>query len=230
MTSKERKRERIIGYVVTICIYYTYFNFLYSILSANMDDEVNINDNSNVVLHIKNQNEERKITNTADKYTLEYLTNPQYKKEFKMNKNTNTMVLNKEQCSFYKKRIIALTKDMLKGEYPSEHLEKIHKEYILSLINHFKKVDEIDLIQKEYSDLTLSSSNKDASANIIDASLNNEIMMIKRNKPISIDNFVTKKVIKMKKEIPIPQKKVLNVTTPEHKLKGIVPKQHKDKL
>lgn len=200
-----------------------------------MDDEVKINevrinDNSNVVLHIKNQNEERKITNTADKYTLEYLTNPQYKKEFKMNKNTNTMILNKEQCSFYKKRIIALTKDMLKGEYPSEHLEKIHKEYILSLINHFKKVDEIDLIQKEYSDLTLSSSNKDASANIIDASLNNEIMMIKRNKPISIDNFVTKKVIKMKKEIPIPQKKVLNVTTPEHKLKGIVQKQHKDKL
>lgn len=193
-------------------------------------NEVRINDNSNVVLHIKNQNEERKITNTADKYTLEYLTNPQYKKEFKMNKNTNTMILNKEQCSFYKKRIIALTKDMLKGEYPSEHLEKIHKEYILSLINHFKKVDEIDLIQKEYSDLTLSSSNKDASANIIDASLNNEIMMIKRNKPISIDNFVTKKVIKMKKEIPIPQKKVLNVTTPEHKLKGIVPKQHKDKL
>jgi hypothetical protein len=193
-------------------------------------NEVKINDNSNVILHIKNQNEERKITNTADKYTLEYLTNPQYKKEFKMNKNTNTMILNKEQCSFYKKRIIALTKDMLKGEYPSEHLEKIHKEYILSLINHFKKVDEIDLIQKEYSDLTLSSSNKDASANIIDASLNNEIMMIKRNKPISIDNFVTKKVIKMKKEIPIPQKKVLNVTTPEHKLKGIVPKQHKDKL
>jgi hypothetical protein len=200
-----------------------------------MDDEVRINevrinDNSNVILHIKNQNEERKITNTADKYTLEYLTNPQYKKEFKMNKNTNTMILNKEQCSFYKKRIIALTKDMLKGEYPSEHLEKIHKEYILSLINHFKKVDEIDLIQKEYSDLTLSSSNKDASANIIDASLNNEIMMIKRNKPISIDNFVTKKVIKMKKEIPIPQKKILNVTTPEHKLKGIVQKQHKDKL
>ncbi len=193
-------------------------------------NEVSINDNSNVVLHIKNQNEERKITNTADKYTLEYLTNPQYKKEFKMNKNTNIMILNKEQCSFYKKRIIALTKDMLKGEYPSEHLEKIHKEYIISLINHFKKVDEIDLIQKEYSDLTLSSSNKDASANVIDASLNNEIMMIKRNKPISIDNFVTKKVIKMKKEIPIPQKKVLNVTTPEHKLKGIVPKQHKDKL
>jgi hypothetical protein len=218
-------------HILTFCILYC---------SANMEDEVSINevsinevsinDNSNVVLHIKNQNEERKITNTADKYTLEYLTNPQYKKEFKMNKNTNIMILNKEQCSFYKKRIIALTKDMLKGEYPSEHLEKIHKEYIISLINHFKKVDEIDLIQKEYSDLTLSSSNKDASANVIDASLNNEIMMIKRNKPISIDNFVTKKVIKMKKEIPIPQKKVLNVTTPEHKLKGIVPKQHKDKL
>jgi len=170
---------------------------------------------------------------TTNKYNLEYLTNPLYQKD--LNKNTKIKAgveLNKEQCSFYRKRIIALTKEMLKGEYPSQHLEKIHKEYIQSLIHHFKRVDEIELIQKEYSDMNLNDDAADAQT-IIDISnmqqLNNEIMM-KKNKPISIDNFVTKKVIKIQKDIPVPQKKVLNVNTPAHKIKGIPPKQHKDKV
>ena len=176
-----------------------------------------INDISSVTLsNTEKSNTERNSTN---KFTLEYLTNPLYKKDdLKKNTKTNDFVLNKDQCSFYRKRIIAITKDMLKGEYPSQLLEKIHKEYIQSLINHFKRVDEIEIIQKEYSDLNL----KDVSASgavayafeavdksIIDLSniqLNNEIMM-KRNKPVSIDNFITKKVIKIKKDIPIPQKK-----------------------
>jgi hypothetical protein len=201
-----------------------------------------INDISSVTLsNTEKSNTERNSTN---KFTLEYLTNPLYKKDdLKKNTKTNDFVLNKDQCSFYRKRIIAITKDMLKGEYPSQLLEKIHKEYIQTLINHFKRVDEIEIIQKEYSDLNLkdvSASGAVASASasaavdksIIDLSniqLNNEIMM-KRNKPVSIDNFITKKVIKIKKDIPIPQKKILNVNTPAHKIKGIPPKLHKDKV
>jgi len=209
-----------------------------------------INDISSVTLsNTEKSNTEKSNTerNSTNKFTLEYLTNPLYKKDdLKKNTKTNDFVLNKEQCSFYRKRIISITKDMLKGEYPSQLLEKIHKEYIQSLINHFKRVDEIEIIQKEYSDLNL----KDVSASgavayafetvdksiidksIIDLSniqLNNEIMM-KRNKPVSIDNFITKKVIQIKKDIPIPQKKILNVNTPAHKIKGIPPKLHKDKV
>ena len=213
-----------------------------------------INDISSVTLSNTNKSNTEKCNterNSTNKYTLEYLTNPLYKKD-ELKKNTKTKTddfeLNKEQCSFYRKRIIAITKDMLKGEYTSTHLEKIHKEYIQSLINHFKRLDEIELIQKEYSDLNL----KDASASgagssgagssqsdkaIIDLSnidlyniqLNNEIMM-KRNKPVSIENFVTKKIIKIQKDIPVPQKKILNVNTPAHKIKGILPKLHKDKV
>lgn len=204
-----------------------------------------INDISSVTLsNTEKSNTEKSNTerNSTNKFTLEYLTNPLYKKDdLKKNTKTNDFVLNKDQCSFYRKRIISITKDMLKGEYPSQLLEKIHKEYIQSLINHFKRVDEIEIIQKEYSDLNLkdvSASGAVASASaaidksIIDLSniqLNNEIMM-KRNKPVSIDNFITKKVIKIKKDIPIPQKKILNVNTPAHKIKGIPPKLHKDKV
>lgn len=52
---------------------------------------------------------------TTNKYNLEYLTNPLYQKD--LNKSTKIKAgveLNKEQCSFYRKRIIALTKEMLK--------------------------------------------------------------------------------------------------------------------
>lgn len=174
---------------------------------------------------------------TINSTTLQYLTNPLYQKEFKKSGKT-IEELNKEQCSFYKKRIIALTKTMLKGEYPSEHLEKIHKEYIKSLINHFKRVDEIELIQNEYSDLSASASSASsasASANdLVDIcnnniQINNSIMM-KKNKPVSLDNFITKKVIKIQNVIPIPKKRVLNVNTPAHKIKGIPPKQLKDNI
>ena len=177
-------------------------------------------------------------TNTernTNKYTLEYLTNPQYQKNNTKTK-TDDFELNKEQCSFYRKRIIAVTKEMIKGEYASSlyHLEKIHKEYIQSLINHFKRVDEMELIQNEYKDFTNATVSSVDMDMVMDISgqqqkINNEIMM-KRSKPVSIDSFITKKVIQIKKDIPIPKKRVLNVNTPAHKVKGIPPKQLKDKV
>jgi hypothetical protein len=167
------------------------------------------------------------VLNT-NKFTLEYLTNPLYQKEFKHNTKL-TDELNKEQCSFYKKRIISITKEMLKGEYYSENLKKIHNEYIQSLINHFKRVDEIEIIQQEYSDISFNKIT-DLSTNVNKINVNlNEIIM-KKNKPVSIDNFVTKKVIQIKKEILIPKKRVLNVNTPAHKIKGIPLKHNKDKV
>ena len=71
-----------------------------------------INDISSVTL--LNTNTER----NTNKCTLEYLTNPQYQKDYKKKTKTKTddFELNKEQCSFYRKRIIAVTKHMLKGE------------------------------------------------------------------------------------------------------------------
>jgi hypothetical protein len=198
-----------------------------------------INDISSVSLHNTEQMNIDKINcerlKTANKYTLEYLTNPLY---YKNRPKTITNELNKHECSFYKKRIVAITKDMLKGYYPSQHLEKIHKEYIQSLIHHFKRVDEVELIQQEYNDIDANVMGANVmGANVLDPSnteiikseLNNEIMM-KKNKPVSIENFVTKKVIQVKTDIPIPKKKVLNVNTPAHKIKGIPPKIHKDKV
>lgn len=163
----------------------------------------------------------------SNRCTLEYLSNTQYKKIFKKNKLFN-YELNKDEFLFYKKRVIALTKDMLKGKYYSKNLEKIHNEYVLSLIDHFKKIDEIELIQNEYKELNnLNLNSKIETDNI---NINNEII-IKKSKPISIENFVTKKEINKTEEveIPIPQKKMLNISTPEFRIKGIEKKNKENK-
>jgi hypothetical protein len=51
-----------------------------------------------------------------------------------------------------------------------------------------------------------------------------------KNRKVSIDDFIVKKPIHMKTEIPPPQLKVINVNTSAHKIKGVAPKQHKDKI
>jgi len=182
---------------------------------------------------------------TTNKCTLEYLSNPLYSK-----KNSIISVdsgITKDDRSFYRKRIIAITKDMLKGEYISENLEKIHNDYIKSLIHHFKTTDEFEILQSEYANSSSLETSKtiDLSGGVLfDASGEkhagekhtgenenniNDVMMKHTNKRVSLDTFVMKKPLRSVKEtIHIPQKKEINVNTPAHKVKGIKPKQLKE--
>jgi hypothetical protein len=180
---------------------------------------------------------------TTNKFTLEYLTNPLYIK-----KNQGIVVdsgITKDERSFYRKRIIAITKDMLKGEYISPNLEKIHNDYIKSLIHHFKTTDEFEILQSEYASSLENSKNMDLSGgDLVDASGAkhvgaentgenkndiNDVMMKHTNKRVSLDTFVMKKPLRAVKEtIHIPKKKEINVNTPAHKIKGIKPKTLKE--
>ena len=192
---------------------------------------------------------------TTNKFTLEYLTNPLYIK-----KNQGISVdsgITKDDRSFYRKRIIAITKDMLKGEYISPNLEKIHTDYIKSLIHHFKTTDEFEILQSEYANSLESSKHMDLSGgDLFDASGAkhtgakhtgakhtgakhigaehageniNDVMMKHTNKRVSLDTFVMKKPLRAVKEtIHIPKKKEINVNTPAHKIKGIKPKTLKE--
>ena len=88
---------------------------------------------------------------------LEYLTNPAYYSTLNKNnkansiKATNDNNKNKEDTRFYRKRIIALTKEMLKGAIPSVRIKEAHDDYINILVNYFKLVDKTDIIQDQYS-------------------------------------------------------------------------------
>ena len=178
------------------------------------------------------------MENTTNKCTLEFLTNPLYSK-----KNTGAYIepiITKDDRSFYRKRIVSITKDMLKGEYICANLEKIHNEYIKSLIHHFKTTDEFEIMQSEYKTHVDSSGQvHDLSGQVHDLSVEehnqhqeqpqiNAVMMKNTNKRVSLDNFVMKKAIHIKQSIPAPKIKEINVNTPAHKVKGIKPKQLKE--
>ena len=55
--------------------------------------------------------------------TLNYLTNPSYQQGL-AKKKPELLKNNQDEVKFYKKRIIALIKGMLKGEIPQDGLKK----------------------------------------------------------------------------------------------------------
>ena len=81
--------------------------------------------------------------------TLEYLMNPIYNIELKKSNSINKNY--SKEIKFYKKRILRMFKNMLKGESTDENIKHAYDNYIKLLIEHFKMIDTNDIIQKEYN-------------------------------------------------------------------------------
>jgi len=166
--------------------------------------------------------------------TLEYLTNPVYYNSVKKTTDKINNKNNKEDIKFYRKRITALTKEMLKGIFPNETLKKIYENYTHSLITHFKMIDTKDIIQEEYSLLNVNNENNENNENTIKQikefntiqQANEHIM----KKPIinspTLDNYVIKMENKDKdNEHEMPSKKKIDLSCPTLKTKGVVKKK-----
>jgi hypothetical protein len=83
--------------------------------------------------------------------TLEFLTNPLYHNMLHSKSGLiNNRKINKQDIKFYRKRIYALSKDLLKGDSPNESLKKIHDDYVNAAINYLKMIDTKDIIQEQY--------------------------------------------------------------------------------
>ena len=188
--------------------------------------------------------------------TLEFLTNPLYhniihSKSELLNKNK----INKQDVKFYRKRIYALSKDLLKGDSPNESLKKIHDDYVNAAINYLKMIDTKDIIQEQYKyekKSIVSSPNEmgpnemgpnestnemgpnemgpnemgpNESLNIDDA---NQQMMRKIVNISNLDNYVIiTNTNNVGDEYTIPSKKEINLRTQELKTKGIIKKDKK---
>jgi hypothetical protein len=88
--------------------------------------------------------------------TIEYLINPLYHhilKKTKQNENIDEKNKNKEAIKFYRKRITALIKDMLKDPNikPTSGIKEMHDEYVNCLITYFKMLDRTDILQNQYA-------------------------------------------------------------------------------
>lgn len=166
----------------------------------------------------------------VEKINREYLTNNM--DNIVRNK---CVIVKKKDKKFYRKRILALTKNLLsndESDVPSE-IERYFKEYIGSCIDYFKTVDNNDLRQDEYrymdedkdedkvtndeylevDDSILDTDNCDTSSNNIDS-----LLIRKINVANTLDNFVIRN--SSKKKVIIPKKKKVNLRDPSLKTKG----------
>tara|TARA_X000000368_G_C22896508_1_gene652089 strand:- start:379 stop:906 length:528 start_codon:yes stop_codon:yes gene_type:complete len=161
---------------------------------------------------------------------LEYLMNPSmYEKWVKKNeKSTNVSDL-KGDIKFYKKRIIQLTKDMMKGGHVTISVNKAYNEYMKSCVAYLKFLDTKDILQEEYKDVP---EQLDISDGDVDGDPNNNLInpsyLHKQNK---IEDYldITKVSNVPEKATYLPEKKELKLKNPELKKKGIKKKKGKKK-
>lgn len=161
---------------------------------------------------------------------LEYLMNPgMYEKWVKKNEKKITTSDFKSDVKFYKKRIIQLTKDMMKGEHITNSVNKSYKEYMKSCIAYLKFLDTKDILQEEYKDI---QEEIDVSDGDVEGDPNNNLInpsyLHKQNK---IEDYLDVKKISNvpKKETYLPEKKNLKLKDPELKKKGVKKKKGKKK-
>jgi hypothetical protein len=181
----------------------------------------------------KNANEKEEKDGDDDrmnKFNLELLINPLYQKgvvKTEKNKDKNS----KTDLKFYRKRILALTNDYIKGNYDqhgmnNEALRHLHGEYIYNVIQYFKMTDKIDIIQNEHHIVDISSSSlylPIPSSSIAptkeDQMCNDTRLTVKRVN--TLDSYVKRTKNVDKNPISLPVNRVINYHVPELKIKGV---------
>lgn len=161
------------------------------------------------------------MKNSCDNETLKYLTNPIYKTEVSVDTQSKKTITNSDK-KFYKKRIIAITKDLFKTSSNNATVDKSFLNYIEVLINYFKMIDKKDILQNEYNELeTDISSNKldfDVDTLLKEA---NENMMIEQTIGGTLDNFVVSNQNEINSEEVLPTIKQIDLKDEKLKTKGV---------
>ena len=171
--------------------------------------------------------------------SLTYLTNPLYQQVMKQ-QTKNTVANNKSDIKFYRKRITALTKDMLKGEIPdNSYIKTIYDTYVNGLIKYFKMLDTTDIIQKQYASANEVGANEvDIDNAIVSGDETKEITIDNMNNNLfrkcpgvaTLDNFVIKQHNETNQTRIIPIILEVDLKEPSLKKKGVkVKKENKDK-
>lgn len=157
--------------------------------------------------------------NPTTKYDLLYFSNSNtYKKTFE--EKTEVEPLNdKEDIKFYRKRILHLTKSLLKNETKTtSSIKAAFDNYIHEVITHFEFIDKKDIMQKEYENYSKEDKKPKTDFKILEK--DQLIMKDIKEKKKNIDDFVIHKNKPVKVLVP-PKIKKINLKTDELKKKGI---------
>lgn len=166
--------------------------------------------------------------------TLRFLANSVYQDV--MEKKDVVSEPTKADYKFYRKRAFAMVKEMMRGKYQSDHLKELHMKYVNELIVHMKVQDTTDILQSDYppkisakTEVNDDDDNESTSSGEI-VEQANKLMMKETEADLStMDDFVTKKIIRVKIPTPPPTRREANISTLEHKTKGLKKKSKKEK-
>lgn len=176
-----------------------------------------------------------------NKFNLELLVNPVYQKGIV--KTEKDQVKNcKTDLKFYRKRILALTNDYIKGNYEqhgatNEALRHLHFEYVYNVIQYFKMTDTIDIIQHEHAiDISYgivpppTSTPTPTSSPIPGTSptpsticdfISHHDAQLNVKHVNTLDSYVKRTKKAVKNPISLPVNRVINYHVPELKNKGV---------
>lgn len=143
-------------------------------------------------------------------------------------KNKQAKEENKEEVKFYRKRIYALFKEIISGNSPQDLLPDVQYSYnnfLNASIDYFRTIDNNDIIQSQYKEMTLPDeipcdNLNDISGNVINA---DKLMMrsIKMDAP-TLDKYVIRTRNKTNEQkIIFPIQKNINLNDVEFKNKGL---------
>ena len=180
---------------------------------------------------------EKDLSTIENSSILEYLTNPAYYSIIAKSKPKTEPILNKEDSRFYRKRITALTKEMLKsGDVaPTKGIKEAFDVYVTMLIKYFKIVDKTDIIQDQYDKEEESNLEQqeqfdtDVDIEQMDSKVDIEQMDINhilRGSAPNLNNFVVTTTTHPETRV-IPIKLEVDLNSPSLKTKGIKPKKIK---
>jgi hypothetical protein len=173
--------------------------------------------------------------------TLDCLLNKELLDKKLLNKLAKSV--DKHDKKFYRKRIHNLSKELLLSKEDMKDIPVDIKfafnNFIKVCINHFKTIDNNDIIQQEHIDYeNLEKSicigeniNEINTDNILNKEDADKLLMRSINiNPNSLDNFVQRKSTNPQKQMIIPKQKEINLKDPALKEKGITNKCKKKNI
>lgn len=159
--------------------------------------------------------------------TLQYFTEPSLLEKI----NSDNKCSDKDEIAFYKKRIFATTKLLLRNNKINPSVTNAFNNYARTLIQHFKIVDTNDILQEEFKNIknqTEINNDESKRQSEIDNEANSYIMVEQTDKNEgTLNNFVKTVSTKSKVKIIMPKQKNINLTNPELRNKGIHKKNNK---
>ena len=168
----------------------------------------------------------------TNKIDLMYFTNNSARRmmDEKEKEKKRQNKIDKKDVKFYRKRILQLTKDLLRGGKSSNIINESFNAFVETAIKSFKFQDEAEILQKEFEDLEEKKKASKGKKEFVSLE-SDKLMMkdLKNKKNDTIKNFAVVKTKKKKEKIKTPTQKKIDLKTEELKNKGVKKKKKKKK-